>query len=205
MEDSAAKPLSSESGVKSVPIAPGGIPRSFSCVFAGDGRPPPSMAAAVPPAQIHHRLLGYALSAWPPSGSFSLSSPSARSGTGPRLKRLAGRFAPTVRSVALDLGNRCRVSLRRRLPARRSWIRPRALHKARRYRIPQKRPSSYHFGRRRLPAGGAHGRNLRRGDLSRISPTPVHWLDSAMPPAGIVFAGGTFRRGARLPGSEREH
>jgi membrane protease YdiL (CAAX protease family) len=56
-----------------------------------------------PAAQIHHRLLGYAISMaaeWLIFGFIAIG-PLWR---GPSLKALGGRFSPTLRSVALDLG-----------------------------------------------------------------------------------------------------
>ena len=102
MGDSAAKTPPSKAGLESVPIAPAWHTSVVLLLFAA------LAAAAVygghhTARQIHHRLRGYAISMaaeWLIFGLIALG-PLWR---GPSLKALAGRFSPTLRSVALDLG-----------------------------------------------------------------------------------------------------
>ncbi len=102
MGEPSAKALPSEPGVESVPIAPAWHTAVVLLLFA-------AMAAAAvhgghrPAAQIQHRLLGYFISMaaeWLIFGFIAIGP----LWHGPSVKALAGRFSPTLRSVALDLG-----------------------------------------------------------------------------------------------------
>jgi uncharacterized protein len=102
MGDPAAETASSEAGPKSVALAPAWHTAIVLLLFA-------ALAAAAlrgghrPAAQIHHRLLGYAISMaaeWLIFGFIAIGP----LWYGPSLKALAGRFSPNLRSVALDLG-----------------------------------------------------------------------------------------------------
>jgi len=102
MGDSAAKALSSEVRIQSVPIAPVWHTAIVLLLFA-------AMAAGAvrgghhPADQTRHRLLGYAISMaaeWLIFGFIAIGP----LWHGPSLKALAGRFSPSLRSVALDLG-----------------------------------------------------------------------------------------------------
>src|ERR1700679_3452859 len=99
MGEPSAKPLPSESGVESVPTAPAWHTAVVLLLFA-------AMAAAAvhgghrPAAQIQHRLLGYTISMvaeWLIFGFIAIGP----LWHGSSLKALAGRFSPTLRSVAL--------------------------------------------------------------------------------------------------------
>jgi uncharacterized protein len=101
MGDSAVGTLPPDTGIEPVSLAPAWHTAVVLLLFAAMG------AAAVhgghrPAAQIHHRLLGYALSMaaeWLIFGFIAVGP----LWHGPSIKALAGRFSPTVRSVALDL------------------------------------------------------------------------------------------------------
>jgi membrane protease YdiL (CAAX protease family) len=101
MGDLAAETAFSEAGPKSVALAPAWHTAVVLLLFA-------VLAAAAffrrnAAGHIHHRVLGYAISIaaeWLIFGFIAIGP----LWHGPSIKALAGRFSPTLRSVALDLG-----------------------------------------------------------------------------------------------------
>jgi len=101
MGDSPAKTLPTEAGLESSAIAPAWHTAVVLLLFG-------ALSAAAflrrnAAGHIHHRLRGYAIaiaSEWLIFGFIAIGP----LWHGPSLKALAGRFSPTLRSVALDLG-----------------------------------------------------------------------------------------------------
>ncbi len=102
MGDSAAKTPPREAGLESAVIAPAWH-TSVVLLLLGTLAAAAVLGGRHAGGHIHHRLVGYAISMAAEWLIFGFIAMGPR-WHGPSLKALTGRFSPTLRSVALDLG-----------------------------------------------------------------------------------------------------